>query len=37
MAEKGSNLFNECAAECVHLCPVPLLSEGKVKCTHLAP
>ena len=21
MAEKGLNLFDECAAECVHLCP----------------
>ena len=21
MAEKGANLFDECAAECVHLCP----------------
>ena len=21
MADEGLNLFNECAAECVHLCP----------------
>ena len=21
MAEKGLNLFDECAAECVHMCP----------------
>ena len=21
MAEKGPNLFDECAAECVHMCP----------------
>ena len=33
MAEKGLNLFDECAAECEHLCPqgenAPLLPEGQ--------
>ena len=40
MTDKGLNLFDESAAECVHLCPkeknTPLLPERKVKCTHLA-
>ena len=31
MTDKGFNLFDECAARCVHLFP-----EGTVKCTHLA-
>ena len=30
MAEKGLNLFDECAARCA------LLPEGTVKCTHMA-
>ena len=39
MTDKGFNLFDECAARCVHLFPqkeecTPL--EGTVKCTHLA-
>ena len=39
MAEKGLNLFDECAAECEHLCPqgekCTSSSWGTVKCTHL--
>ena len=31
MADNWLNLFDECAARCVHLFP-----EGTVKCTHLA-
>ena len=48
MADKGSNLFRECAAECVHLCPQEeectlcqnryrFCPERIVKCAHLAP
>ena len=40
MTDKGFNLFDECAARCVHLShrrkSAPVLSEGTVKCTHLA-
>ena len=40
VTDNGLNLFDECAAECVHLCPqkeVCTSSEGTVKCTHLTP
>ena len=43
MSGKGLNLFDECAAECVYTYvpsgwnSVPLLPEGTIKCTHLAP
>ena len=40
MADKGLNLFGECAAECVYLSPQEIecnsFTEGAIKCTHLA-
>ena len=40
MADKGLNLFGECAAECVYLSPQEIectsFPEGTIKCTHLA-
>ena len=40
MADKGLNLFDDCAAECVHLCPQEekrtSFSGGDSKYTHLA-
>ena len=36
MTDKGFNIFDECAARCVHLFPqkksAPLLPDGTVKC-----
>ena len=43
MPDKGSNVFDEWAAECIQLFTfsrknnVPLLPEESIKCTHLAP
>ena len=41
MAEKGLNLFDECAAKYAHSSPwqnsAPLFPEGTGKCTHGAP
>ena len=37
MADKGPNLFNECAARYIHLSmSTPLPPKGTVKCMHLA-
>ena len=40
MTDKGFNLFDECAARCLHLSlimkSVPILPEGTVRFTHLA-
>ena len=32
MADKELNLFDECAAECVHLFPQELFLRGQLKC-----
>ena len=41
VADKGSNSFDECAAQCVHLCPqeeeCTSSSWGDSKCTYFAP
>ena len=42
MSDKGLNFFDECAAECVHLCPqeeqsTSLLPERTIKCRQLTP
>ena len=42
MSDEDLNLFEEYAAECVHICvlrknSVTLLPEGPIKCTQLAP